>query len=121
MARGLNDYLRQRWLDRIQTVNILAIARRVSKLEERMSALGDYLREFRSEVEAQTTSIGDRIADLEARLSSGDQAAVDEARTELTGIVDELRAMGSGAGNDPLPAPPSDVPTDEIGTGGEPV
>lgn len=89
--------------------------RRLKRMENRMSALTDWLADFRSQVNDQTNRISGQLADLQARLAAGDAAAVTEVSDALSPIISDLSAIGSGEQADPLPAPPAEVPTDDTG------
>jgi uncharacterized coiled-coil protein SlyX len=95
------------------------ITRRVRAWEARMTRLQDFLTEFRGEVNAQTNRISGQLADLQARLAAGDDAAVTEVSDALSPLIADLQAIGSGTPADPLPTPPadagSDVPADDTG------
>jgi hypothetical protein len=78
---------------------------RLRTMEVRMGAVTDALRSFRAQVDAESTRIGERIAALTARLDAGENVTAAEINTELSGVVDTLRAMGTGTATDPLPDP----------------
>ena len=116
------DWLQNRVLQGItnrldeQQRDIAELRRRTNRWENRMSALTDWLADFRSQVNEQTNRISGQLADLQARLAAGDEAAVTEVSDALTPIISDLSAIGSGnPSSDPLPAPPPEVPTDDTG------
>lgn len=88
---------------------------RIRRQEATMSALIDYVRDFRTQADAETSRVAGILADLQNRLDTEDQAEVDAVRAELTPVIDGLKAMGTGGQADPLPAPPAGVPTDDSG------
>jgi hypothetical protein len=105
---------KQWWLDRLQTINIIALDRRVSNLEVRMGQLRDFV----TAVQEQTTQLGIDVSEighkLQDAIDSGDPAALADLGTEVTKLQDiggQLHAMASGGTSDPLPTP--DVPVDE--------
>lgn len=112
-AQAITDWFQNRLLGSILT-DIKHLKRAHRSLEARMSALGDYVRQFRSDVDAETTRISGLLADLKSRLDSGDANAAAEVSAELAPVIDNLRAMGTGAPEDPVPAP--ELPADD-GTG----
>lgn len=103
-TKVITDWLQNRLLGAILT-DIGDLKRAHRSLEARVSALGDYVRDFRAQADAQTTRIGNELADLKNRLDQGDAAAVAEVSAALSGHIDTLRAMGTGTQEDPLPAP----------------
>ena len=109
VLRGLTDRLDK------QARDLAEVRRRLNRMEKRMSALTDWLADFRSQVNDQTNRISGQLADLQARLDAGDANAVAEVNSALTPIITDLQAIGSGGHQDPLPAPPPNVPTDDTG------
>lgn len=116
------DWLQNRVLQGLSTrlgeqeKRLAAIHRRLNRMENSMSALTDWLADFRAQVNEQTNRISGQLADLQARLAAGDQAAVTEVSDALSPIIADLSAIGSGnPTTDPLPAPPPEVPTDDSG------
>jgi uncharacterized coiled-coil protein SlyX len=85
------------------------LTRRVRSTEAKMSGLSDFLVSFRGEVNAQTNRISGQLADLQARLAAGDEAAVTEVSDALSPIITDLQAIGSGTHADPLPADPGET------------
>jgi hypothetical protein len=140
MPKRLRDYLnKQKWIDRFQTVNIIALARRVNNLEERMGQLRDFVTAVRSETDRNAQNIRTVAEKLQQAIDAGDPAALadlGDAVAQLHEVGNQLEAMATGTNSDPLPTPeptnggsgddsrgstPADVPTDEIGNSGQPV
>ena len=103
-AQIVTDWLQNRLLGAILT-DIEGLKQAHRSLEVRMSQLGDVVRQFRAEVDAETTRISSLLAELKSRLDSGDAAAAAEVSAELAPVIDNLRAMGTGTEADPLPTP----------------
>lgn len=96
-ARGvIIDWLRDRLLGSILT--------RIDALEANMSALSDFLTQYVDAANAQTTRISNTLAELKARLDSGDATAAAEVSAALSPLMATLSAMGTGSDADPLPA-----------------
>jgi len=90
---------------------------RIRAQEAGMSALTDYVRDFRTQADAETTRVAGVLADLQNRLDTDDAADVEAVRAELSPVIDGLKAMGTGGQADPLPAPPANVPDEGPGAG----
>jgi hypothetical protein len=127
--RRLRDYLRDEWIDRLQTINIVSLTRRVGNLEVRMGQLRDFV----TAVQEQTTQLGVDVGEIGRKLQdaidSGDPSALADLGTEVARLQDiggQLHAMATGGNEDPLPTPSnggsagdsSGVPVDETGTSG---
>lgn len=104
ISNWVQDRLRARVLGAVLEI-LAGHNQRITTVEERMGAVSDTLRAFRAQVDAESSRIGERIASLTARLDAGENVAAAEINAELSGVVDTLRAMGTGAAADPLPDP----------------
>lgn len=92
--------------------------RRIRSWEVRMSRLSDFLEQFRSEVNDQTNRISGQLADLQAKLAEGSDAAATEVSDALSPLISQLQAIGSGSSADPLPTPPAGGDTSADGSSG---
>lgn len=92
----------------------------IRKLEARMGAVSDAIESFRAQVDAETSRIGEQLAQMQARLDSGDAGAAAEVSAGLAPVVESLRALGTGTEADPVPAPvdPED-PTEPAAPGSD--
>lgn len=85
-----------------------------------MGAVSDAIESFRAQVDAETSRIGEQLAQMQARLDSGDAGAAAEVSAGLAPVVESLRALGTGTEADPVPAPvdPED-PTEPAAPGSD--
>lgn len=104
MRQVITDWLQNQLLGSIQET-LSEHTTQIRTLEGHMSALSDALRDFRARADAESTRIAGVLADLKARLDSGDAAAAAEVSRELSPVIDTLGAMGTGGPADPLPTP----------------
>jgi hypothetical protein len=100
----LRNWLHDRILGAVLTT-LTDHANRITTLEAHVGELSDKLKEFRAQADAETTRIGEVLADLQRRLDSGDANAVAQVSAEMSGVIDTLRALGTGDTADPLPDP----------------
>jgi len=91
-------------VDFLQTVNIRALAKRITKLEENMARLDDVI----AQINDATNAIAAELDDLRSQLATGDSAAADK----LQPIADRLRAMAADPDNVVPPAEPTSVPAE---------
>jgi len=127
--RRLSDFIRQQWLDQLQTVNIIALARRVDNLEVRMGQLRDFVTAVRNETDRNAANIKAVAQRLQEAIDSGDPSALadlGDAVSQLHEVGNQLEAMATGSSSDPLPTPSnggsagdsSGTSVDETGTSG---
>lgn len=83
-------------LDRLQTLNIVSLTRRVNRMEARMSQFDDEL----AQINDDTNSIATELDDLRSQIAAGDASAA----AKLQPIADRLRSMASDGS---APAVPS--------------
>lgn len=97
------------WLQNTMLRSVLDTQRgqeiRIRRLEARMPALENALRQFRADVDAETSRIGEQLAAMQSRLEAGDASAAAQVSAELGPVVESLRALGTGSPADPVPAP----------------
>lgn len=97
------------WLQNTMLRSVLDAQRgleiRIRRLEARMPALENALRQFRADVDAETSRIGEQLAAMQSRLEAGDASAAAQVSAELGPVVESLRALGTGNPGDPVPAP----------------
>ena len=126
----LSDIFKRQWLiDRLQTINIVALTARVDALEANMGQLRDYVTAVRSETDRLSGNIKAVAQKLQDAIDAGDPSALSDlgdAVSQLHNAGDQLEAMATGTSADPLPTPAgggsgsdsSGTPIDETGTSG---
>lgn len=104
----MRKFSRPTLIDRLQTLNIVALTRRVRRLENRMSQLRDYVDAVNSETTRNAANIKAVAERLQAAVDAGDPEALADLGTavqELHAVGDSLEAMATGTQADPLPTP----------------